>query len=298
MASKLLASALYMWGMLLVSSSDIPEGALNLLQASVEVKKGQARVAEQAPEEEADYGSEFSSCGAGICGGTKSPGSLEVALPEEVQEKGPELKQEADPAQEASSFITLGTLLQAVACLLIGDVLRRGQFQGKTSNSPAVQISTTKASATSVAPASLLTAALSGDHAAFEAQISSSLSQLSRVDSWGCSVLHYAAKGGSVKIIKKLLDLGSRIDALDAWDETPLHLAARAGHTEACEFLLTSGADIDSTNAEECTPLVVAGRENHKAICTMLVERGAGVAGLPEDEVPALVTELLKQEAM
>ena len=35
-----------------------------------------------------------------------------------------------------------------------------------------------------------------------------------------------------------------------------------------------------------------------KAICTMLVERGAGVADLPEDEVPALVTELLKQEAM
>lgn len=54
-------------------------------------------------------------------------------------------------------------------------------------------------------------------------------------DDCGCTPLHFASKGGSVAVVRRLLELGAFVDSRDAWDETPLHLAASLGHTECCE---------------------------------------------------------------
>lgn len=333
MAAKLVASALlvlYSTGAEDISSSpqsaevlrNVPDDTLALLQASVEVKKGQAKAAKEAAtlaseETEPDYGGEASkaSCMASdICGNTPLPASFKIGLDAgdvvETRHKEKigqglvvEQKAPAETAEEVAemaevSRIPLGTVLQGLACLLIMDVLRRSPWKGKTSKSTPGKVVVKASSQSSPASASVLSAALAGDKAAFEAIISACASQLTQVDNWGCTVLHYAAKGGSAHIVKRLVDMRARVNALDAWDETPLHLAARSGHTEACETLIASGATVDSTNAEECTPLIVAGRADHEAVCTLLIGHGAGITGMPEEMVPDLVTRLLNQQAV
>lgn len=204
------------------------------------------------------------------------------------------------PVSETASMPTslVGTVLQALACLLIMDVVRRGKaaksVPQQTSNY--VQSTTESPAASSAA---LFAAAMAGDETTFEAQISGAngRSKAAQVDSWGCSALHYAAKGGSAKIVKRLLELRAWTEALDVWDETPLHLAAREGHVEVCQALLAADAHVDALNAEENTPLVVAGRAEKRAVCSMLIGCGAGIAGLDEAKVPSIVADLLQQQA-
>lgn len=145
----------------------------------------------------------------------------------------------------------------------------------------------------------LLDSALAADEASFE-EAFKHLSEegMVNIDSWGCTALHFAAKGGSVPIVKRFLEHGLWVDSEDAWDETPLHIAARAGHLEVCQFLLLSGAGIDTLNAEDRTPLVVAGWAKHADVCRFLLAEGAGIGGMPADEVPPMVSEMLALQAL
>lgn len=283
--------------------------AVSLLQTQVELKRNQDAVYE---DEEAGYSSKV--CGpADICNRGQLPASFKNHLlagepvePEMQRSSGlmleassPEMVDEVVvDTPEASKGMT-GTVLQALALLLIMDCVRRHHSsKGKISEN-----TTSKASAKGVTQAKpdysqLLAAALAGDDGAFEVALRSASGKFAQhVDNWGCSALHYAAKGGSASIVKKTLELGARVDALDVWDETALHLAARAGHAEVCEALLLAGAQIDAANAEDCTPLILAGRVEREAICKMLIARGAGVRGLPDEiTVPVFVTDLLAQQ--
>lgn len=140
----------------------------------------------------------------------------------------------------------------------------------------------------------LLDAALAADEASFEMALERvNEERMIKLDSWGCTALHFAAKGGSVQIVKRLLEQDLLVDSEDAWDETPLHIAARAGHIDVCDFLLSAGAKIDTLNAEDRTPLVVAGWAGHKRVCRFLLEKGAGTGGAHVDELPELVSEML-----
>lgn len=285
----------------------LEDDAVSLLQAQMELKRDQAAVFE-----EAGYSSK--ACGpADICNRGQLPASFKNKLlagePVEAELQDTiGLKPEASSPEtvdkvvvdtpEASKGMT-GTVLQALALLLIMDCVRRHHSsKGKISDN-----TTVKASAKTVTQAKpdytqLLAAALAGDDAAFEVGLRSASGKFAQhVDNWGCSALHYAAKGGSACIVKKTLELGARVDALDVWDETPLHLAARAGHAEVCEALLLAGAPIDAANAEDCTPLILAGRVEREVICKLLIARGAGVVGLPDEiSVPEFVTNLLAQQ--
>lgn len=288
----------------------IPD-ALSLLQGQVEAKKAQVRTAAPGDEEEQSYSSGVCGAGSDGCDKAELPSTFKISLPPLQQER--EAPETVNPALEgntdtptpiplvgettstASSLI--GTVLQALACLLIMDIVRRGKAAKCVPEQPSKYVQSTTASP-AASCAALLAAAMAGDEPAFESQISGSdgRSKAAQVDSWGCTALHYAAKGGSAKIVKKLLELQAWTEALDVWDETPLHIAARAGHLEVCEALLAAGARVDALNAEENTPLVVAGRADKTAVCSMLIGCGAGVAGLDEDLVPSLVTELLQQQ--
>jgi len=264
----------------------MPSEAVSLLQTSVEMKKTEAETTKSAKlaREPHEYGTD--ACNIVASGQTEAADKTYSSVHATA-------KSETDIPKASAGSDIVRIVLQALAILLIMDGLRR--WTSKDTSAKPVTVPVSSKTSTPVAPSpALLTAALEGNADAFEASIGSSLSTLSLVDSWGCSVLHYAAKGGSVHILQRLLDLGAKVDALDAWDETPLHLAARAGHGEACQTLLEARARIDATNAEEFTPLVVAGQAEHKAICTLLIERGAGVAGLPNEEVPDLVKRLLQ----
>lgn len=303
MASKFLAPVcllglfLFCAGVPLEIEDDLFEDtALVLLQGEVELRKAAVKaksVVAFDEEEEGSYASE-------ICSNCQEPASSKISLPS-VEEKVVLAAKAAEPAvvpevvtdaPKPTSYV--GMCLQAAALVLIMNVLRRSA-ESKSSSETASAKAPLISAPVKESP-SFLAAALAGDEAAFQAQCKTR-SQASQADTWGCTALHYAAKGGSAPIVKRLVDLGAWLEALDVWDETPLHIAARAGHVEVCEALLAAGAQVNALNAEEHTPLVVAGRADKGAVCTLLVGCGAGVAGLEEEKVPRIVAGLLQQTA-
>ena len=71
----------------------------------------------------------------------------------------------------------------------------------------------------------------------------------------GSTMLHFAAEGGHVEVLRKLVIKGSDVNAAKANGVTPLHDAAVCGRTEAVHELIQLGA-IKSVVAGVCgTPL-------------------------------------------
>lgn len=64
----------------------------------------------------------------------------------------------------------------------------------------------------------------------------------------GRTLLHSAAAGGSIKIIKILFEKGFNVNQKDKFGWTPLHIAAEQGQRENISFLLAKGADINARN--------------------------------------------------
>lgn len=82
-----------------------------------------------------------------------------------------------------------------------------------------------------------------------------------------CSLLHYAAAGGGVRVIEFLLRKGADINELNGFDETPLHLACRNRQNAMVELLLSHGAkpSLSKRDSSGATPL-------HFAASTMIMK--------------------------
>jgi len=149
----------------------------------------------------------------------------------------------------------------------------------------------------------LLEAALQGDDARCESLLdmerlfvgSGPPEELTAADAWGTTALHAAAAGGSAIVAELFLEFGVHVDPVDAREETPLHIAAREGHIEVCELLAKRGASLRAVNAENLTPLAVAGCAGQAKACRRLLALGAGVEGLPDEEMPDMLFELLEE---
>ena len=57
-----------------------------------------------------------------------------------------------------------------------------------------------------------------------------------------------AAYGGSLEVVRFLIEKGADINARDDRGETALHSAARGGSLKAVRFLVEKGADINARN--------------------------------------------------
>lgn len=76
----------------------------------------------------------------------------------------------------------------------------------------------------------------------------------------GWTPLHYAASGGHVEIMKKLLEAFAFIDAQSPNGTTPLMMAAMYGSSDAVKLLLDEGADTAMKNQQGMTALEFAQR--------------------------------------
>jgi ankyrin repeat protein len=139
----------------------------------------------------------------------------------------------------------------------------------------------------------LMRAARSCDEAQWRSALKALPDRVRAVDRFGCTALHIAADAGCVEMAKELLEAGADVQVRDTWEETPLHFAARKGSFEMCELLLAKGAELDATNFDGVTPLVAAARACNESSCQLLLDRGATCGGLPDTDVPALLSSLL-----
>lgn len=204
-------------------------------------------------------------------------------LEERTPPKEESVKATSSPAGTSTSV--LNWCLDILVFVVIVDGLRRWRYKDQSgSNETSVVDGWQK----------LMQAALAGDTVRFESLLIGGI-DVTRTDSWGCTLVHAAAKGGSTQILSQLLKHGGKVDDIDAWDETPLHLAARAGHTDVCELLIVNGASINVPNAENWTPLLVAAHDGRKTTCKVLLNRGANAGGLSNSELPPMLTGLLME---
>jgi len=89
------------------------------------------------------------------------------------------------------------------------------------------------------------------------------------------SPLHWAAKGGHLKILEMLISRGARVHTTNMGDDTPLHLAAAHGHRDVVTILVRQKAEVNSVNEHGNTPLHYACFWGYTDIAEDLIEAGA-----------------------
>lgn len=132
-------------------------------------------------------------------------------------------------------------------------------------------------------------------------------------DKLGRNILHYAAEGGSIEVLKLLLTIDELLPLLESKDKegaTPLLLAFQLNDLEACAHLIEAGADPSTTNQHGrtvlhhaagageidivkrllnsgckdlleskdetgSTPLILAAYFGHAKMCALLLQAGA-----------------------
>jgi hypothetical protein len=79
------------------------------------------------------------------------------------------------------------------------------------------------------------------------------------LDKAGSTPLHWAAHGGHIECVKRLLDVHNcEVNVLNKLGDTPLHSAAWRGHADVVELLLERGARTDLKNNDSKTALDLA----------------------------------------
>lgn len=109
-----------------------------------------------------------------------------------------------------------------------------------------------------------------------------------RVGPRGMSILHAAAKNGTLGTVKLLIDHGASVNALDSEGTTPLLLALMEKNSETAGLLLDNGADPDATNSQGLSPLFLAATNGQTSVLSQLVSKGAKNFGAEGNRQKAL----------
>lgn len=96
-------------------------------------------------------------------------------------------------------------------------------------------------------------------------------------DEYGNTLLHLAAGGGNMTLVKFLLAHGANANAATEWGNTPLFRAILAGRIDVVKYLLEHGANVNAANELGNTPLHFAAARNQKDISALLIKKGAEV---------------------
>ena len=105
------------------------------------------------------------------------------------------------------------------------------------------------------------------------------------------TALHYAAMGGRLEVMKRLVDAGQDVNQRDELGErTPLMLAAWQGRTDCVEYLIQKGAQLDLEEKNNQTALHYAAMGGRLEVMKRLVEAGHNVnqRGWPWERTPLM----------
>ncbi len=89
------------------------------------------------------------------------------------------------------------------------------------------------------------------------------------------TLLHYAAHGGCLEIVKELVDLGAKPDSPDDFGWTPLHEACEYGHEDVVALFIEKGCLLDGVSKKHETALHLAVRMDHPEIVKRLINAKA-----------------------
>ncbi|KAK3347052.1 ankyrin repeat-containing domain protein [Lasiosphaeria hispida] len=119
-----------------------------------------------------------------------------------------------------------------------------------------------------------------GDAAVIDFFLSWDRSELESKDKQGWTPLSYAARGGHVDVIKRLLKMGAEIESTDGQGRTPLINAAIRGQDASVKFLIERGAKINASEKGGGTLLYHATNLGHEATVRLLLDNGDDVEAI------------------
>lgn len=108
------------------------------------------------------------------------------------------------------------------------------------------------------------------------------------------TLLHYAARGGHLDIVRQLIELGVSPLAKNLFNETPLFYAAEEGHSEIAE-LLTEFGGLDNKDKFGDSALHFAAREGHEAVCVVLLRKARWIVNIANDNNQTALSYALEQ---
>ena len=97
-------------------------------------------------------------------------------------------------------------------------------------------------------------------------------------------------RGGNIKSIQELLDIGADVNIRNHKGETALHCASKAGFVAVVELLLENGAHIDlldnngSTALQHALRSTIKSRSKIESVISTLLKHGAKIANLSEHD--------------
>lgn len=97
----------------------------------------------------------------------------------------------------------------------------------------------------------------------------------------GATVLHYAAAGGNLEIVRYLiekdLEIDTKISISDDYNglATPLHIAAMNGNVEVAKILLDAGASAQALYRDNTSTIFAAATNNSPKLIQLLIDHGA-----------------------
>ncbi len=106
------------------------------------------------------------------------------------------------------------------------------------------------------------------------------------VDPTGQTVLHVAARGGSLDVVKVLASARANIDRRNANGETAIMLASLGGHRSVVEFLISKEAQV---NQPGWTALLYAATNGHLEVVKILIENHAYIDSSPDNGLTPLM---------
>lgn len=86
--------------------------------------------------------------------------------------------------------------------------------------------------------------------------------------------LHYAVRGGSLKIVKRLVESGANFDAKNFYNDTPLSVACQRGEYQIAEYLISKGSNIHGVDKQQRSPLIRACQNGQAHIVSLLLRKG------------------------
>ncbi len=98
--------------------------------------------------------------------------------------------------------------------------------------------------------------------------------ELRKQDSARRNCVHYAAMGGSVPMLKLLLENNGQKNSVDEKRRTPLFFAALGNHNDAFDFLVSQGCRVNQQAADGMTLAMIAARNGNLPMLKVVIGSG------------------------
>lgn len=93
----------------------------------------------------------------------------------------------------------------------------------------------------------------------------------------GLQIIHLAALGCQLSVMKWLVKHGAKVDAVTLQGSHPLHFACKEGQNDIVQFLLENGEQVECAERDGLQPMHIAAQTHQDSTLLLLLAKGASI---------------------